>query len=130
MLYAGLQQEMTVEAHPKPSASLMYSAYSLQYITSFLGTQPRSTHVPPRPPADSDEMYPNGSSAHATFAPNPLDIREALTCRWRGSLLRLAAGRVCTRWPFYMAVVKHGHVDHKLWVSLTPPLPPPSVNIS
>lgn len=56
-------------AYPKPAASCMCSAYSLAYTISFLGTQPRSTHVPPTPPTLSLLIMPYGISATATLLP-------------------------------------------------------------
>ena len=37
------------------------------------------TYVPPRPPAESEEMVANGSSINATLAPKLAAKREALT---------------------------------------------------
>ena len=56
-------------AHPKALLSLKASANSPPKTMSFLGTQPRSTQVPPAPPASSDAMRANGSSQMAVLAP-------------------------------------------------------------
>jgi hypothetical protein len=59
------------DAHPKPRLSLKSSANSEAYTKSFLGTQPRRTHVPPAPPTASLDISPKGSSHTATLAPAP-----------------------------------------------------------
>merc|ERR1719401_3385629 len=59
-------------SQPKPLQSSNSFAYSDPYTKSFLGTQPRKTQVPPTPPAVRDALVAKGSSATATFAPNPV----------------------------------------------------------
>lgn len=43
------------------------------YTSSFFGTQPRITHVPPAPPMESDDTKPNGSSTIATYSNRKLN---------------------------------------------------------
>ena len=49
------------------------------HTSSFLGTQPRMTQVPPAPPCVSDALVANGSSHTATLAPWLADMRDART---------------------------------------------------
>lgn len=56
-------------AHPNPTLSLKASANSPPYTMSFLGTQPRSTQVPPAPPSVSDALRAKGSSQIAALMP-------------------------------------------------------------
>ncbi len=60
---------MTEAAHPKPTLSLKACANSPPYTMSFLGTQPRSTQVPPAPPATSEDLRANGISHTAALTP-------------------------------------------------------------
>ena len=55
--------------HPKPGASRKASANSEPYTSSFFGTHPRSTHVPPAPPAVSDATRAYGISQTAALMP-------------------------------------------------------------
>ena len=56
-------------SHPKPTLSLKACPNSPPYTMSFLGTQPRSTQVPPAPPATSDAFRANGISQIAALMP-------------------------------------------------------------
>lgn len=56
-------------AHPKPTLSLKACENSPPYTMSFLGTQPRSTQVPPAPPPTSEALRANGISQIAALMP-------------------------------------------------------------
>ena len=62
-------QDEPIWPHPNATLSRNASENSPPNTISFLGTQPRSTQVPPAPPTESDATLPYGSSHTAALIP-------------------------------------------------------------